>query len=79
MYIYMHIHIYIYICIYIHTHIYIYCPPSGMDASIMDFKDAVYPLSNWIPCSSNVVCIVVSCCLAILWIEGCLNSNLPPP
>ena len=31
--------------------------------------------SNQIPCSSNVVCVVFSC-LAILLIEGCLNSIL---
>ena len=41
-----------------------------------DFKDTVYiHSSNRIPCSSNVVCIVVSS-LAILRIEGCLNSTL---
>ena len=65
----MYVCMYIYIYIYAIAYMYMSCPL---------FEDTVCPFfesGNQSPCSSNVCCIVFGC-LAILRIEGCLNSTL---
>ena len=45
--------------------------------AIRDFKDTAYFIHYWnqIRCASNAILLLVLSCLAILRIEGCLNST----
>ena len=65
----------VYIYIYIHITIMLIILSCSWSA-IRDFKDTLIHSSNRIPCSSNAFFCAVFSRLAILRIEGCLNSAL---